>query len=147
MDSTRRDFMQHLAVGAVALTGVPTLDEAATAYKGTRLHQIDEELGLRTITAALEAGCTLIDTAALYGGALSEKMIGRVLHESGHQLVEPCDALHALGHPGTGESFPLVVFDVDVVMGLGPVVPDEHLPHNHLLIDIGSSSPRRPAAR
>jgi hypothetical protein len=29
MDSTRRDFMQHLAVGAVALTGVPALGNRA----------------------------------------------------------------------------------------------------------------------
>jgi len=29
MDSTRRDFMQHLAVGAAALTGIPTLGNRA----------------------------------------------------------------------------------------------------------------------
>jgi hypothetical protein len=33
-----------------------------------------------------------------------------------------------------------------IVMGLGPVMTDEHLHHQHLLTDIGSS-PRRPAAR
>lgn len=43
--------------------------------------QIDEPLGAATVHAALEAGCTLIDTAQLYGGGVSERIIGRALRE------------------------------------------------------------------
>jgi D-threo-aldose 1-dehydrogenase len=42
---------------------------------------IDEEVGVQTVIAAMQAGCTLIDTAALYGGGLSETMIGRALRQ------------------------------------------------------------------
>ena len=40
---------------------------------------IDEDLGIQTIIEGIEAGSTLIDTAALYGGGRSESMIGRAL--------------------------------------------------------------------
>ena len=43
--------------------------------------QIDEALGAATVHAALETGCTLIDTAQLYGGGVSERIIGRALRE------------------------------------------------------------------
>ena len=41
--------------------------------------ELDFEMGAQTVEAAIEAGCTLIDTAPLYGGTVSEKIIGRVL--------------------------------------------------------------------
>ena len=41
--------------------------------------QMDEDLGVRTIVDAVEAGCRLIDTAPLYCATKSEKMIGRAL--------------------------------------------------------------------
>jgi aryl-alcohol dehydrogenase-like predicted oxidoreductase len=40
---------------------------------------MDEALGAETVEAALEAGCTLIDTAPLYGDYRSEQIIGGVL--------------------------------------------------------------------
>ena len=40
---------------------------------------MDDELGIRTVHAAIEAGCTLIDTAALYGGGRAEVIIGAAL--------------------------------------------------------------------
>ena len=43
------------------------------------VENLDEELGIQTIHEGIEAGCTLIDTAALYGGGRSEAMIGRAL--------------------------------------------------------------------
>jgi D-threo-aldose 1-dehydrogenase len=61
-----------------AFTGIPTANLAAAAYK-EREHTLDEELGVQTIIAAMEGGCTLIDTAPLYGGTRSETMIGRAL--------------------------------------------------------------------
>ena len=54
-----------------------------TIYIGSQPSQypprLDEEMGARTIEAAIEAGCTLIDTAPLYGGTVSEQIIGNVL--------------------------------------------------------------------
>jgi len=41
--------------------------------------ELDETRGAEAVVAALEAGCTLIDTAPLYGGTVSEKIIGSVL--------------------------------------------------------------------
>ena len=42
---------------------------------------MDEDLGAETVVAAIEASSTFIDTAPLYGGTISEKIIGRVLQE------------------------------------------------------------------
>jgi D-threo-aldose 1-dehydrogenase len=63
-----------------AFLGIPTPEQAAVEYvePGTRM---DEALGVQTVHAALAAGCTLIDTAALYGGTRSEQIIGRALRE------------------------------------------------------------------
>jgi D-threo-aldose 1-dehydrogenase len=63
-----------------AFIGIPTPNQAAVAYLGGP-NRMDEELAYQTVLAALEAGCSLIDTAALYGGARSEKAIGRALKE------------------------------------------------------------------
>lgn len=38
---------------------------------------LDEEKGVETVWAAVEGGCTLIDTAALYGNGKSEEIIAR----------------------------------------------------------------------
>ncbi len=43
--------------------------------------ELDVERGIETVVAALEAGCTLIDTAPLYGGTVSETIIGKALAE------------------------------------------------------------------
>lgn len=63
-----------------AFLGIPTPEQASVEYNepGTRM---DEDLGVRTIHAAIEAGSTLIDTAALYGATASERIIGRALRE------------------------------------------------------------------
>ena len=42
---------------------------------------MDETLGKATVHAALEAGSSLIDTAQLYGGGASERIIGKALRE------------------------------------------------------------------
>jgi hypothetical protein len=80
-------------------------------------------------------------------GLRGDHHLGRVLDEGGDQLVEAGHALHALGQPGPGQAVPLLVLHVHVVVGLGPVVSYEHLPHLNLLIVVGCQSPRRPAAR
>jgi D-threo-aldose 1-dehydrogenase len=41
--------------------------------------ELDEDLGVQTVITAIEAGCSLIDTAPLYGQLKSEQMIGDAL--------------------------------------------------------------------
>jgi D-threo-aldose 1-dehydrogenase len=48
---------------------------------GSVLDAVDEDVGLQTVWAALEAGVGLIDTAPLYGGTASERIVGRALRE------------------------------------------------------------------
>lgn len=61
-----------------AFIGMSNLNQQAGGYEELVAH-LDEELGVQTVHAALEAGCTLIDTAALYGGGKSESIVGRAL--------------------------------------------------------------------
>ena len=42
---------------------------------------LDEEMGAQAVQAAIEAGCTLIDTAPLYGGTTVEKIVGNALRD------------------------------------------------------------------
>ena len=41
--------------------------------------ELDEEMGAQAVEAAIEAGCTLVDTAPLYGGTTVEKIVGNAL--------------------------------------------------------------------
>ena len=43
--------------------------------------EMDEDVGVATVHAAIEAGCTLIDTAPLYGKGQSERIIARAFRE------------------------------------------------------------------
>jgi len=43
----------------------------------------------------------------------------------GQQLVQPCNIVDAISQSGPNQSVPVGVFDVDVVVDLGPVVADE----------------------
>jgi hypothetical protein len=61
--------------------------------------------------------------------------------------MEPAHPLDTLGETSPREPTALIVFDMDVVKGLSPVMTDEHLRHRSPLVVIGWLSPRRPAAR
>ena len=76
-----RTEMQVPVVGiGTAFTGIPTQNDTAVEVdEGHR--RLDEELGVRTLVAAIDAGCTFIDTAVLYNRGLSESMIGEALRE------------------------------------------------------------------
>jgi D-threo-aldose 1-dehydrogenase len=63
-----------------ALLGIPTLEQASQEYRG-QISYMDDALGVQTVHTAIEAGCTLIDTAALYGGTRSESIIGQALRQ------------------------------------------------------------------
>ena len=72
----------HLELSIVGLgtafLGMRDMTASSGAYEAL-VREIDVDLGVQTVHAALEAGCTLIDTAALYGGGRSEAIIGRAL--------------------------------------------------------------------
>ena len=78
------------------------------------IRDIDEELGFATVVAALEAGCTLIDTAALYGGGQSEAIIGKVLRGR-PDLAANCTVTTKVGRSVNGYdySFDAVVRGVE----------------------------------
>ena len=63
-----------------AFIGVPDPGRAVAEYSG-KPGQMNQDLGIATVVAALDAGCTLIDTAALYGRRVSETIIGAALKE------------------------------------------------------------------
>ena len=63
-----------------AFLGMPSV-QARTGDYEELVARMDDELGIRTVHAAIEAGCTLIDTAALYGGGRAEVIIGKALKE------------------------------------------------------------------
>lgn len=76
-----RTELQVPIVGiGTAFLGVPTQNDAVVEVdvEGRRL---DEELGAQTLVRAIDAGCTFIDTAVLYGRSLSESMIGEALRQ------------------------------------------------------------------
>ena len=62
-----------------AFLGMKSLNPQVGNNYEALVENLDEALGIETIHAGIEAGCTLIDTAALYGGGHSERMIGRAL--------------------------------------------------------------------
>ncbi len=76
-----RTGLEYTIVGlGAAFIGIPDANRAAVEYDG-QPGQMEEDLGVQTVHTAIEAGCTLIDTAPLYGRTLSEQIIGRALKE------------------------------------------------------------------
>ncbi|WP_328536528.1 aldo/keto reductase [Streptomyces sp. NBC_00344] len=63
-----------LEVGAIGLGCMPM----SWAYTGS---QQRGDRSLRTVHAALDAGCTLLDTADMYGPFTNELLLGRILKE------------------------------------------------------------------
>ena len=63
---------------------------------GHFLPGVDEDVGVENVVAAIEAGCTLVDTAPLYGNTVSEKIIGRALRER-PDLAEKCTVTTKVG--------------------------------------------------
>ena len=63
-----------------AFTGIPTQNMTVGQYEGAP-SPVDRELGVETLVAAIDAGCTFFDTAALYGNSVSETMIGEALRQ------------------------------------------------------------------
>jgi hypothetical protein len=120
---------QHLGVARVGLGArrrVP-LPIAACRHRVDRQHRVPGRHQRPDEQAPLGLG--------------GDDHLGRVVDEVGDELVEPGHPFNAFREPGPFKPLPLVIFDMDVVMGLRPVVPDEHLPHSHLLIAFESLEP------
>lgn len=83
-----RTGLQVPIVGlGTAFIGIPTHEQALKEYTGPS--QMNYELGIATVLAALDAGCGLIDTAVSYGRTRSEEMIGGALRRR-PELVKNC---------------------------------------------------------
>lgn len=100
-------------------TGIEvTIIGLGTIYIGSRPSEppndLDEEIGAQTVEAAIEAGCTLIDTAPLYGGTTSEKIIGNVLRHR-PDLAAKCTVVTKAGafREGKDHSFDGILRSVE----------------------------------
>ncbi|MDD9973398.1 MAG: aldo/keto reductase, partial [Candidatus Poribacteria bacterium] len=71
---------------------------------GHFLPGVDEDVGVENVVAAIEAGCTLVDTAPLYGNTVSEKIIGRALRER-PDLAAMCTVTTKVGRSGNEYDF------------------------------------------
>ena len=92
-----------------AFTGIPTPSKTLSQPKGSP-NPADEELGVETLVAALDAGCTFFDTAQLYNRTLSEKMI-RLAFEQRPQLKDNCIVTTKVGrrHDGYDYSYDNII--------------------------------------
>lgn len=86
-----------------AFIGVPTPEEATIEYAGSESRMV-YDLGVRTVVAALDAGCTFIDTAVSYGRTKSESMIGEALRLL-PAVAKKCIVTTKVGKPPTLEGF------------------------------------------
>ena len=76
-----RTGLQLPIVGiGTGFVGIPTQNQTVGEYEGAP-SPIDRELGVETLVAAIDAGCTFFDTAVLYGRGFSEAMIGEALRQ------------------------------------------------------------------
>ncbi len=88
----------------VPIVSLGTVFIGNMANDGEISKQIDEDAGAETVVAAIEAGCTLIDTAPIYGGTTSEKIIGRVLRER-PDLAAKCTVTTKVGRTPEGYDY------------------------------------------
>jgi aryl-alcohol dehydrogenase-like predicted oxidoreductase len=69
--------------------------------------EVPEEQALETLRAAVESGVTFLDTADVYGGGRSERLIGRFLRESGRKDLFIATKLGRGSDPGWPANFTL----------------------------------------
>lgn len=103
-----------VGLGASAL-GIPNRTLLTKQYGNGSIKDnvfMDEEIGVKTILAAVEAGATLIDTAPWYGSGKSEEIIACAFREHSDKLKE-CFVTTKVGHMYHGDDFD---FSYDAVM-------------------------------
>ncbi len=95
-----------------------TIIGLGTIYIGSQPSEpprgLDEEIGAQTVEAAIEAGCTLIDTAPLYGGTTVEKIVGNALRNR-RDLAAKCTVVTKAGafREGQDHSFDGILRSVE----------------------------------
>lgn len=95
-----------VGLGASAI-GIPNRTLLMKQYEFGSVHgevYMDEELGVKTVVAAVEAGASLIDTAPWYGSGKSEIIIARAFREYPN-LKNRCIVTTKVGHMYHGDDF------------------------------------------
>ncbi len=88
----------------VPIVSLGTVFIGLVSKEGESSRKVDEDVGAETVVAAIEAGCTLVDTAPIYGGTKSERIIGRVLRER-PDLAEKCTVTTKVGRGSSGYDY------------------------------------------
>ncbi len=110
----RTELMLPIIGLGTAFTGIPTQRQTLSQYLQSG-SQVDEELGIKTLVDALDAGYRFMDTAALYGRGLSEKMIGEALRQRAHLRDEVIVSTKAgRTHEGFDYSFDGILKSVEI---------------------------------
>jgi len=80
------------------IVGIGTIFIGSPPPTGGIVHlEMDEDIGAETVITAIEAGATWVDTAPLYGGTDSEKIIGQAL-KSRPDLAGKCTVVTKAGN-------------------------------------------------
>lgn len=132
--------------------GLGYLPAQQLGARGERVVDVPATLSAR-VRARLRAGRTRT-TRTIPVLSLSPRSARRRSRRSGpkttpacEHFVEPRDPRRPLRVVGASEFATSVILNEHVVMVLGPIMANEHLPHPHLpQRRLSSSSPRRPAA-
>ncbi|MCY3821201.1 MAG: aldo/keto reductase [Gammaproteobacteria bacterium] len=85
----------------VSIVGLGAMYSGKPANSGISTPDMDFELGVQTIIAAMEGGCTLVDTAYVYSRGGSEKIVGEALKRR-PDLAAKCMVVTKVGYLGEG---------------------------------------------
>ena len=85
----------------VSIVGLGAMYSGKPVNSGISTPDMEFELGVKTIQAAIEGGCTLIDTAYVYSRGGSEKIIGEALRQR-PDLAKKCNVVTKVGYLGEG---------------------------------------------
>ena len=85
----------------VSIVGLGAMYSGKPANSGISSPDMNFDLGVKTIQAAIENGCTLVDTAYVYSRGGSEKIIGEALKQR-PDLAARCTVATKVGYLGEG---------------------------------------------
>ena len=86
----------------VSIVGLGAMYSGKPANSGISSPDMNFDLGVKTIQAAIENGCTLVDTAYVYSRGGSEKIIGEAVeHRRKQQLTQKREQWKSLKLSGT----------------------------------------------
>jgi len=85
----------------VSIVGLGAMYSGKPVNTGISTPDMEFERGVKTIEAAVENGCTLIDTAYVYSRGGSEKIVGEAMKRR-PDLAEKCMVVTKVGYLGEG---------------------------------------------